>query len=274
VEGHIRLEDKVAIVSGGGTGIGAAAAALFRREGAEVAITGRRPHPLEQVAEATGAVAIPADTSSGEAVEAAIRATVERFGGLDIVIGNAGVGFGGAAGEVSDDNWRRTLDVNLTGAMLLVRSALPHLVRRPGAAIVLVSSVSGLVASPRSVAYEVSKAGMLALMRSVALDYGPSGIRCNAVCPGWIHTPMGDSAVAEIASGRGISLDAAYALVNEPVPLRRAGTPEEVAACCAFLASDEASYVNGAALMVDGGATVVDTTSLPWRSPAAEEVSP
>jgi meso-butanediol dehydrogenase / (S,S)-butanediol dehydrogenase / diacetyl reductase len=161
--------------------------------------------------------------------------------------------------------------VNLTGAMLLVRSALPHLVRRPGAAIVLVSSVSGLVASPRSTAYEVSKAGLLALMRSVALDYGASGVRCNAVCPGWIHTPMGDRAVAEIATERRTSLDDAYALVNEPVPLRRASTPEEVAACCAFLASDEASYVNGAALTVDGGATVVDTTSLPWSSPTPDE---
>lgn len=270
----MRLEGKVAIVSGGGTGIGAATAALFRREGADVAITGRRPEPLEQVAAATGALAIPGDTSSGEAVEAAIGATVERFGGLDVVIANAGIGLGGAAGEVSDDDWRRTLDVNLTGAMLLVRSALPHLVRRPGAAVVLVSSVSGVVASPRSAAYEVSKAGLLALMRSVALDYGPSGVRCNAVCPGWIHTAMGDSAVAEIATERGISLGDAYALVNEPVPLRRAGTPEEVAACCAFLAGDESSYVNGAALTVDGGATIVDTTSLPWRSPTAEEVSP
>ena len=267
----MRLEGKVAIVSGGGTGIGAATAALFRREGAEVAITGRRPEPLDQVAAATGAVAIPGDTSSGEAVEAAIRATIERFGGLDVVVANAGIGLGGAAGEVSDDDWRRTLDVNLTGAMLLVRTALPYLMRRPGAAIVLVSSVSGLVASPRSTAYEVSKAGLLALMRSVALDYGASGVRCNAVCPGWIHTPMGDRAVAEIATERGTSLDDAYALVNEPVPLRRAGTPEEVAACCAFLASDEASYVNGAALTVDGGATVVDTTSLPWSSPTPDE---
>ena len=270
----MRLEGKVAIVSGGGTGIGAATAALLRREGAQVAITGRRPEPLEEVAAATGAVSIPGDTSSGEAVDAAIRATVERFGGLDIVIANAGLGTGGAVGAVTDEGWQRTLDVNLTGAMLLIREALPHLVRRRRGAIVAVSSVSGLLASPQSAAYEVSKAGLLALVRSVALDYGPSGVRCNAVCPGWIHTPMGDRAIAEIATERGISLDDAYALVNEPVPLRRAGTPEEVAACCAFLADDEASYVNGAALMVDGGASIVDTTSLPWRSPTADERSP
>lgn len=269
----MRLEGKVAIVSGGGTGIGAATAALFRREGAEVAITGRRAEPLEQVAAATGAVAIPGDTSSGAAVEAAIRSTIERFGGLDVVIANAGVGFGGAAGEVSDDDWERTLDVNLTGAMQLVRAALPHLVQRPGAAIVAVASVSGLVSTPRSAAYEVSKAGLLALVRSVALDYGPLGVRCNAVCPGWIRTEMGDRAVEEIAAERAITLDEAYALLNEPVPLRRAGRPEEVATCCAFLASDEASYVNGTALVVDGGGMVVDTTSLPWSSPTLDETT-
>jgi NAD(P)-dependent dehydrogenase (short-subunit alcohol dehydrogenase family) len=269
----MRFEGKVAIVSGGGTGIGAATAALFSREGASVTITGRRPEPLEQVAVAIGATAIPGDTSSGVAVDALVATTVDRFGGLDVVVANAAVGFGGAAGEVSDDAWRRTLDVNLTGAMRLVRSALPHLVRRPGAAIVLVSSVSGLVASPRGTAYEVSKAGLLALMRSVALDYGPLGVRCNAVCPGWVHTPMGDRAVAEIATEREVSVDDAYALVNQPVPLRRAGTPEEVAACCAFLASDDASYVNGAVLVVDGGGAIVDTTSLPWSSPTAEETA-
>jgi meso-butanediol dehydrogenase / (S,S)-butanediol dehydrogenase / diacetyl reductase len=269
----MRLEGKVAIVSGGGTGIGAATAALFRREGAEVAITGRRPEPLDRVAAATGAIAIPGDTSSGAAVEAAIDQTIERFGGLDIVIANAGVGFGGAAGEVSDDDWQRTLDVNLTGAMRLVRAALPHLVRRPGAAIVAVASVSGLVSTPRSAAYEVSKAGLLALVRSVALDYGPLGVRCNAVCPGWIHTEMGDRAAEEIAAERSITLDEAYALLNEPVPLRRAGMPEEVATCCAFLASDEASYVNGTALIVDGGGMVVDTTSLPWSPPTLDETT-
>jgi meso-butanediol dehydrogenase/(S,S)-butanediol dehydrogenase/diacetyl reductase len=266
-----RFEGKVAIVSGGGTGIGAASATLLAREGASVAITGRRPEPLAEVAEHTGAVPLPGDTASREDVDAAVAATVERFGGLDVVVANAGLGLGGAVGEVSDEQWASTLDVNLTGAMFLVRSALPHLVRRGGGSIVLVSSVSGLVAAPRSAPYEVSKAGLLALMRSVALDYGHLGVRCNAVCPGWIHTAMGDAAIEEIAAERGISLEAAYTLVNEPVPLRRAGTPEEVAACCAFLASDDASYVNGAALMVDGGATVVDVTSLPWSSPTLDE---
>jgi NAD(P)-dependent dehydrogenase (short-subunit alcohol dehydrogenase family) len=269
----MRFEKKVAIVSGGGTGIGAAIAARFAEEGASVAVTGRRPEPLEEVAAATGALPLPGDTASREDVEAAVRATVERFRGLDVVIANAGIGYGGAAGEVADDKWARTLDVNLTGALLLVRAALPHLVRRGGGSIVLVSSVSGIVSGPRSAAYEVSKAGMLALMRSVAGDYGPIGIRCNAVLPGWIRTPMGDRAVGEIAEERGIGLDEAYDAIHEPVPLRRPGTPDEVATCCLFLASDEASYVNGASLVVDGGATVVDVTSIAWSSPTAEEAT-
>jgi meso-butanediol dehydrogenase/(S,S)-butanediol dehydrogenase/diacetyl reductase len=269
----MRLEGKVSIVSGGGTGIGAATAAVLAREGSSVAITGRRREPLDRVAERTGAMAIPGDTSSGEDVDAAIRATVDTWGRLDVVVANAGIGLGGSAGEVSDEGWQRTLDVNLTGAMVLVRAALPHLVRRPGAAIVLVSSVSGFVSAPRSVAYEVSKAGLLALMRSIALDYGPLGVRCNAVCPGWIRTPMGDASAMEIATERSISVDDAYALLNAPVPLRRPGTPEEVARCCAFLASDDASYVNGCALIVDGGGNVVDVASLPWSSPTRDEAT-
>jgi len=269
----MRLDGKIAIVSGGGTGIGAATAARFAEEGASVAITGRRPEPLDRVAAATGAMPLAGDTSSRDDVEAAVGAVVERFGDLDVVVANAGVGFGGAVGEVTDELWTRTLDVNLTGAMLLVRAALPHLVRRGGGSVVLVSSVSGLVSSPRSTAYEVSKAGMLALARSVAVDYGPLGVRCNAVCPGWIRTPMGDASVGELADERGVGLDEAYDVANAPVPLRRAGTPEEVAACCLFLASDEASYVNGAGLTVDGGATAVDVTSLAWSSPTAEEAA-
>jgi NAD(P)-dependent dehydrogenase (short-subunit alcohol dehydrogenase family) len=269
----MRLEGKVAIVSGGGTGIGAATAAIFAQEGSSVAITGRRREPLDQVAQRTGAMAIPADTSSMEDVEAAIRATVDKWGRLDVVVANAGIGSGGSAGEVSDEGWQRTLDVNLTGAMLLVRAALPHLVRQPGAAIVLVSSVSGFLSAPRSVAYEVSKTGLLALMRSVALDYGPLDVRCNAVCPGWVRTPMGDASAKEIAAERSITVDDAYALLTAPVPLRRPGLPEEVARCCAFLASDEASYVNGCALIVDGGGNVVDVASLPWSSPTTEDAT-
>ncbi|MDQ4107521.1 MAG: SDR family oxidoreductase, partial [Actinomycetota bacterium] len=248
-------------------------ATVFAQEGASVAITGRRREPLDLVAERTGAMAIPGDTSSRQGVEAAIRATVDNWGHLDVVVANAGIGSGGSAGEVSDESWQRTLDVNLTGAMFLVRAALPHLVRRPGAAIVLVSSVSGFLSAPRSVAYEVSKSGLLALMRSVALDYGPLGVRCNAVCPGWIRTPMGDASAREIAAERGITVDDAYTLLDAPVPLRRPGMPEEVARCCAFLASDEASYVNGCALIVDGGGSVVDVASLPWSSPTKEETT-
>jgi meso-butanediol dehydrogenase / (S,S)-butanediol dehydrogenase / diacetyl reductase len=269
----MRFEGKVAIVSGGGTGIGAATAARLAEEGASVTITGRRKDALDEVAGATGALPLPGDTASPDDVEAAVAATLERFGGLDVVIANAGLGFGGGAGELSDEHWARTLDVNLTGAMLLVRAALPHLVRRGRGAVVFVASVSGVVTSPRSTAYEVSKAGMLALMRSVALDYGPLGVRSNAVLPGWIRTPMGDRAVGSLADERGLSLGDAYDAIHGSVPLRREGTPEEVASCCAFLASDDAAYVNGASLVVDGGGIVVDVSTTAWTSPTAEEAT-
>ena len=139
---------------------------------------------------------------------------------------------------------------------------LPLLLERGSGSIVLVSSVSGLVSSTDSVAYVTSKTALLGLMRSLAVDYGPRGVRTNAVCPGWVVTPMGDESMDELAVARGISREAAYLLATAHVPLRRPATAEEIAACCLFLASDDASIVNGATLVADGGQTVVDVASL------------
>ena len=257
----MRLEGKVALISGGGSGIGAATARRFSAEGARVVVTGRREAPLRSVAEATGGLAFPGDASDPGHAPAAVAAAVEAFGGLDIVVANAGVGFGGDAGEVSDETWRATLDVNLTGPLFLVRAAMPQLEDR-GGAVVLVSSVSGLVASPSSAAYVASKAALIGLVKSIAVDAGPRGVRANALCPGWVRTPMGDDSMDELASARGITRDDAYRVSTELVPLRRAAEPEEVAACALFLESDESSYVSGAALLVDGGGTAVDVASV------------
>ncbi|TMK12497.1 MAG: SDR family oxidoreductase, partial [Actinobacteria bacterium] len=189
----------------------------------------------------------------------------DRFGRLDIVVANAGLGSGGSAGDVTDQAWGHTMDVNLTGPMLLVRAGLPLLLERGSGSIVLVSSVSGLVSSTDSVAYVTSKTALLGLMRSLAVDYGPRGVRTNAVCPGWVVTPMGDESMDELAVARGISREAAYLLATAHVPLRRPATAEEIAACCLFLASDEASIVNGAMLVADGGQMVVDVASLAFE---------
>jgi NAD(P)-dependent dehydrogenase (short-subunit alcohol dehydrogenase family) len=261
----MRLENKVAIVSGGGTGIGAATARAFAREGAKVVVTGRRAEPLEAVAAEIDGRAVVGDTSDDDHVRAAVAKARDEFGGLDIVVANAGLGFGGAAADVDDERWQETLDVNLTGAFRLARASIPSLVERGGGSIVLVSSVSALVSGTDGAAYVTSKAAMLGLARSIAVDYGPSGIRANALCPGWVETPMGDGSMESLMTKHGISLGEAYRLVTQHIPLRRPATAEEIAACCLFLASDESSIVTGTTLVADGGGLAVDLTEVAWQ---------
>lgn len=252
----MRLAGQVALVTGGGTGIGAAVVRRFATEGASVVATGRRAEPLHAIAKETGAVAVRGDVADETHVKEAVDTVVQRFGGLDIVVNNAGIGWA---------NWQQTLDANLTGAKLVSSEALSHLVARHGS-IVNVASVSGYVASAGSPAYSVSKAGLIMLTRSLALNYGPRGVRVNAVCPGWVRTPMGDASMDEIAEQQGVDREGAYELAARYVPLRRAGDPDEIAAACLFLASREASFVTGACLVVDGGAMVVDITTAPFET--------
>ena len=261
----MRLEGKVAIVSGGGTGIGAATAHMFAREGAKIVVTGRRPEPLEEVAAETGCRTVAGDTADEEHVRAVVATAVEAFGGLDIVVANAGLGFGGAVADVDDERWLRTLDVNLTGAFRLARAAIPALIERGGGSIVLVSSVNAFVSGSESAAYGTSKAAMNGLVRSLAVDYGPNGIRANAICPGWVITEMGDRAMDDLVTERGVSMEEAYALVTRYTPLRRPATADEIAACCLFLASDESSIVTGTALVADGGGLAMDLTEVAWQ---------
>ncbi len=254
----MRLEGKVAIVTGGGTGIGAATARLFAAEGAKLVVTGRRPAPLHGVAAATGALAVQGDAADPNHGAAVVEEAVRAFGGLDIVIANAGAGHGGSAADVDDEGWQRTLEVNVTGPLRLVRAAIPAMTDRGGGSIVLVSSVIGLAASTDSAPYGTSKTAMIGLMRSIAVDFGPRGIRANAICPAWVATPMGDRAMDEIGAAYGIDREAAYRLATKYVPLRRPAMPEEIARCCLFLASEESSIVTGAVLVADGGQTAVE----------------
>jgi meso-butanediol dehydrogenase/(S,S)-butanediol dehydrogenase/diacetyl reductase len=250
----MRLAGKVALVTGGGTGIGAAVARRFAAEGAALVITGRRREPLESVAAETGAVPVPGSVTDPAHVNEAVAAAVERHGGLDVLVNNAGIGGPG---------WEEVLDVNLTGAHHACEAALPHLVERRGS-IVNVASVSAFAAHAGGAAYTTSKAGLVMLTKNLALDYGPRGVRVNAVCPGWVRTEMGDESMDHLGRERGISRDEAYELSTRYVPLRREGTPDEIAAACLFLASDEASYVTGAALVVDGGGLTVDVAMVDW----------
>ena len=249
---------KVALVTGGGTGIGAATARRLAADGWGVAITGRRPEPLDALADELDALALPGDVGERADAEAAVAATVEHFGGLDGLVLNAGrSGAPGSLLEVDPDGFADVHRVNVLGSLVTARAAIQPLLERKGA-LVAVSSVAGLRAAPDSVAYCSSKAALVMLAQCIAVDHGPAGVRANVVCPGWTRTPMGDRAMAGLAGGP----DQAYAEATRHVPLRRACSPEEVAGAIAWLLSDDASYVNGAVLTVDGGSTVVDIGAL------------
>jgi meso-butanediol dehydrogenase/(S,S)-butanediol dehydrogenase/diacetyl reductase len=255
------MTSRVVLVTGGGTGIGAAVARQLSEAGDRVVICGRRLEPLQQVAEATGALAVVADVSDADGVTHVVGEAIATFGRLDGLVLNHGIIRAGRVDELSIEDWQDTLQVNLTGPFLLVRAALPHLLAARGA-VVAVSSVAALRASEAMAAYSASKAGLLLLTQSLAVDHGPDGLRANAICPGWTATEMADMEMAELGESRGISAADAYRLATAVVPQRRAASADEVAGAVCWLLSDAASYVNGAVLPVDGGSCVVDPGTL------------
>lgn len=259
-----RLDGKVALVSGGGTGIGAAVAARFRDEGAAVVVTGRRPGPLEDVAAATGASIAVGDSARTEDAAAAVAAAVGRYGGLDILVANAGGHGLAAALETDDDAWAEAVHSNLSTAFVLAREALPQLIERKGS-IVIVSSLAGVFAGPNVLGYTTTKHALVGLTRSLARDYGPQGVRVNVVCPGWVTTAMADEQMDALVDRDGITRAEAYALVTSEVPLRRPAEPSEIASIVSFLASDDASIVTGAVILADGGAHIVDLPTLAFE---------
>jgi NAD(P)-dependent dehydrogenase (short-subunit alcohol dehydrogenase family) len=259
---------KVALVTGGGTGIGAAVARRLAAVGYAVVVTGRRAAPIEEIAAEIDGLAVVADTGLVDDAERAVRETVERFGGLDALVCNAGIGGGGSLRDLDPATWDDVLRTNLTGAFLTCRAAIDHLAARRGS-VVTISSVSGLRASPESLAYCASKAGLLMLTQCMAVDHGPEGVRVNCVAPGWVRTPMADEDMDVLAERLGLDREAAYAETTVDVPLRRPASPEEVAATVAWLVSDDASYVNGAVVTVDGGHTPVDVAMVAFGRASA-----
>lgn len=251
-----------ALITGGGTGIGAAAARALASRGYAVCVTGRRAEPLHALAQELDGLAVVADTADPAAVGQAVDRVVERFGRLDALVCSAGTGAAGTVTEQSLERWNAVLTTNLTGAFVASQAALPHLAKSAGA-VVTVSSLAGLRAGPAAAAYSASKAGLIMLTRSIAVDYGPSGVRANCVCPGWIRTDMADGEMDDLAARRGTGArEEAYAAATLLVPSRRPGTAEEAGEAVAWLASSASSYVNGAVLTVDGGASIVDVATL------------
>jgi len=261
-----RLAGRGALVTGGGTGIGAAIARRLAAEGAHVTLVGRRAAPVQEVVASLPAgrgLAVAADVTAEADVARAVDAAVRAAGRLDVVVNNAGAGAAGAVTTVEPAAWRAALEVNLTAPFLVLRAASGHLAATRGC-VVNVSSVAGLRASPKSAAYCVAKAGLVMLTQQAALDLGPD-VRVNVVCPGWVRTPMADGEMDELGALLGVDREEAYARSARHTPLRRPAEPAEIAAAVAFLASGDASFLTGAVLPVDGGGTVVDVATTTWQ---------
>ncbi len=249
----MRFTDRVAVITGGTSGIGRATAAAFAGEGAAVAFTGRDQargaEVLKEIEVAGGrGLFVAADVRSAEDCRRAVAETLSAFGRIDVLFNNAGVYLANDAVACTEEEWDEQIDSSLKGAFLMSKFALPSMIERGSGAIVNNSSGWGLEGGDRAVAYCAAKGGLITMTKAMAIDHGPQGIRVNAVCPGDTMTQM-ERADAE---RRGWSWEH-YLEVAAERPLGRMGEPEEVAALVLFLASDEASFITGTAIPVDGG---------------------
>lgn len=246
-------KDKIALVTGGASGIGRAAAIAFAREGASVTVADRDRRRGEEVAQeiqAVGGKAIftETDVSSEASIQAMVQATLSAFGGLDMAFNNAGSPGGYAtATSCTHDEWSKIIDVNMKSVWLCMKYEIPEMLKRGGGAIVNTASRAGDSASPNMFSYVATKHGVAGMSRSAAIDFAAQNIRVNALMPGFTLTPMLETA----AVGAGLpSLDA---VAHAMVPMKRLGRPEEQAEAAVWLCSDRASYITGIALEVDGG---------------------
>lgn len=256
---------KVAFVTGGGTGIGAAVARRFVEAGGKAALMGLQREPVERVAASLDALAIAGDAADSAAVRAAVQHARDRFGGIDVLVANAGGHGVGSLLDTDDASWAQATRTNLDTAFVCARETMPVLVER-GGCVVVVSSLAGHFAGPDVVGYVTTKHALIGLTRSIARDYGRHGVRANAVCPGWVATEMADEQMrALVAKLKLRDVAEAYRLVTRHVPLGRPAEPDEVADAVLFLASQRARMITGTTLMVDGGASAVDLPTIAFE---------
>lgn len=256
----MRLEGKVALITGGGRGIGAAIAKRFVDDGAKIVISDIRKDLLEEVAHSLkpGMVATCAgDVTNFDDVQKMVAQTVKFGGKIDILVNNAGIDPGGSITDIDIALWKKILDVNLNGPFLCMRAAIPEMIKQGGGSIVNIASLAGVRCLPSMPAYCASKGGLIQLALQCALEYGPKGIRSNVVAPGATKTEMLINAMKGLSQA--IKKDA-FEVLTESVPLRHAAAPADITGACSFLASDDASFITGAVLLVDGGAAIVDVS--------------
>jgi NAD(P)-dependent dehydrogenase (short-subunit alcohol dehydrogenase family) len=250
-----RVEGKVAVVTGAASGIGRASAIRLAEEGAKVCCVDINATGLEETISeikkmGASATARVVNIARDRECDELISQTINEFGSVDILINNAGVNIPGVFHESSNEVIDKTLDVNVKGAMYLTRAVIPHMLKIKKGSIVNMSSVNGIVSEPYLSIYSASKGAIVMFTKGIALDYAKTGIRCNAICPGWVDTPI-NYAHAEMLGG----LDHVYKTIDSFQPIGRPGTPREIANVVLFLASDESSFMTGSIVSVDGGMT-------------------
>ena len=249
------LEGSHALITGGGSGIGAAVAEQLAAAGARLSLLGRRPEPLREVAGRVGGTAIPCDVADRDAVTVAFGQAREANGSIDILIVNAGIGDSAPFAKTSREAWDRMLAVNLSAPFDCVQAALPDLLASKAGRIVFVASVAGLRGVPYAAHYAASKQGLLGLMRSLAAEFARTSMTVNAVCPGFVDTPMTDQSVARIAERSGRSEEASRAALEGMNASGRLVHPDSVATMILTLCLPQSRDVTGAAITIDGGTT-------------------
>ena len=244
----MRLKDKTAIITGGGSGIGLATARAFCKEGAKVILFGRRKEKLISAADELGdsVLIVQGDMTHNDDLDQLINKTLNNFKGIDILVNSAGLYNGAPLHEISDSQWDGIMDINIRSIFQLTRRVLPIMMAQKSGSIVHISSILGLIAVPQVAAYNVSKGALNQFSRSIAVEYGSYGIRSNSICPGLIETDM----TADLMKDASLMQE-----WSKEYPIGRFGKPEDVASACLFLASDESSFITGTILPVDGGFT-------------------